>query len=178
MVDHTLRGDSTLIGLVLVCGLGRCGTSLLMQMAHAGGWPTCGTPPAFEDNEIGVVPANAMVFLKWLDPHRYKPPPATAKVVFLTRDHKQQARSSVKTLQAMGYEPGPWKQLVPSLRRDERTARKAIERIAVPVLELTFENLVTKPRQTLANLTAFIGEPLDLHAAVAQLRLPRLHART
>lgn len=38
---------------VLVCGLGRCGSSVTMQMLQAGGYQTFGDWPDFEPEEAG-----------------------------------------------------------------------------------------------------------------------------
>ena len=39
---------------VFVCGHGRCGSSMVMQMLDAGGFPCFGEYPAYEPEEVGM----------------------------------------------------------------------------------------------------------------------------
>jgi hypothetical protein len=40
--------------VIVVAGLGRCGTSLVMQMLAAAGLPCVGSFPDFEDDRTGI----------------------------------------------------------------------------------------------------------------------------
>lgn len=163
-------------GLILVSGLGRCGTSLLMQMLSAGGWPVFepaeSTWPAFEHHAINKglrgVPAGATGLLKWIDPHRVKPPKSLRGSVFLTRDSKQQARSAFKLMgvRATRLEV---EAMAESYRRDKAIARQVLAARG-PVCDLTFERLVLSPRQSLEKISAWLEEPLDFVNAIVQLR--------
>lgn len=89
---------------VVVAGLARCGTSLTMQMLHAGGIPCIGAYPDFEVDEVNhraVDPA----FLAQHPGHAFKvlnpqetplPTLPAAVLIWLDRDPEQQARSQAK----------------------------------------------------------------------------------
>jgi hypothetical protein len=91
--------------ILLVCGFGRCGTSLVMQMLDTGGVPVIGRAPAYEE----MVPPGAGVdywrenfsgrAMKLLDPQRHRPPAGLDyRILWLDRDFHQQALSQVKLL--------------------------------------------------------------------------------
>jgi hypothetical protein len=170
-------------GLVLVSGLGRCGTSLTMQMLAAGGWPVWGadeaTWPAFEhpaNLEGGGVPVIGAGILKWLDPHHFPPPPFY-RAIFLTRDLREQARSQRKLGAMMGQAFGETAidmmpavdELAAYMRQEERRAQLALAERG-PVLSIAFEFLVANPRGALATIDGFVGAGLDVHAGTRQLR--------
>ncbi len=93
---------------LLVCGLGRCGTSLCMSMLEAGGVPVCGKYPAYEDDCIlrDQISAGEILFLyagkavKWLDPklHPRDHLQGMAAIIWLSRDPKEQAKSQLKMM--------------------------------------------------------------------------------
>lgn len=166
-------------GLVLVSGLCRCGSSLMMQMLTAGGWPAVEPEvagwPAFEhpaNMGRAALPPNASGVMKWLDPQRFTPPFDHVRgSIFLTRDHRNQARSHVKFLRACGIVNGPvaWRPLAASFGHDERLALKVLRGLG-PVMTVRFEDLVTSPLAVLGEVYSFIGERLDVAAAARQLR--------
>ncbi|HWH75147.1 MAG TPA: hypothetical protein VNV16_12895, partial [Methylibium sp.] len=90
----------------IVSGLGRCGTSMLMQMLHRGGMPCLGPWPSFEVDEARATLAPKFVAehagkaIKVLDPQRIGLP-ADVRVVWLDRDHRQQAKSHAKFLEIL-----------------------------------------------------------------------------
>ncbi len=96
--------------VILVCGFGRCGTSLVMQMLAAAGVDCAGRAPTYEE-QIAPEHKNDAVYwyrtfagraLKVLDPDRFRPPADIPYlVIWLDRDEKQQAASQVKFLQVV-----------------------------------------------------------------------------
>lgn len=170
---------SQLSGLVLVSGLGRCGTSLMMQMLAAGGWPVYGpdesTFPAFEHpvNTRGDhVPAGPGI-LKWLDPHSFPPPPFS-RAIFLVRDLREQARSQVKLAEHMtaglpAFTPENVPALARYMREEELAARAALRRRG-PVLVVRFEDLIAHPAVVMRAVSDFADVRLDIEAAVRQVR--------
>jgi hypothetical protein len=96
--------------IIMVAGLGRCGTSLALQMLAAGGVDCVGPYPSFEDAEHDqlrrTAPAEwaaraAGKAVKVLDPHRNPPPIGPAyRVLWLFRDWADQARSQLKMVGA------------------------------------------------------------------------------
>ncbi|SFP62484.1 hypothetical protein [Sphingomonas rubra] len=124
---------------IIVTGLGRCGTSLIMQMLAVGGLPMVGIYPDFEseaaEHERGAAPSlwlsrTAGRAVKVLDPHLVPPPAGGAyRAIWLTRDLDQQAASQIKLIGA-----APSRSMrrgtAQSLRRDEPRARHAVEAVA------------------------------------------------
>lgn len=165
-------------GLILVSGLARCGTSLLMQMLSAGGWPVFDPAesmwPAFEhpgNMGRGAIPLDASGLLKWLMPDVLPPPPRVRGSIFLSRNSKQQARSFMKLNAAMGIsvKGARWREFAASLERDTPLALAALARSG-PVFAATFEELVTGPAQLLGRMATWFDSPIDVPVAVAQLR--------
>lgn len=170
-------------GLILVSGLARCGTSLLMQMLSAGGWPVYGpdesTWPAFEHPIAmsGQSPTlSATGLIKWLIPvvpvpREFRPPKTVRGTIFLHRNPLEQARSHLKLMKYMGMPTGDVdaEAYGRTFARDAPLARAALARSG-PVLDASFENLISMPRVVLADIQRFIGDPMDIDAAVKQLR--------
>lgn len=165
---------------IVVAGLGRCGSSLTMQMLHAGGMPCVGPFPAFEDERVRQRVALADVeawrgqAVKVLDPQRTGLP-GDVRVIWLDRDPKHQADSQAKFLRQLG-----------ELRADRATRRRIAQRLMVeraqalavvgrrPVLQLTFEALLATPGACADRMAAFVRDVavLDVDRMVCAV-LPR-----
>lgn len=167
--------------IVFVSGFQRCGSSLLMQMLAAGGMPIVHDPemgyPSYETNlnlTGGSLNAYDGHALKWLEPEHAMPPPVPfdMRVIWMSRDHKQQARSAVKFLRVvMGMAlPGSTaRDFAGSYDRSEaRSIRLWERRAAVHVLR--FERLISDGLQCAEEIAAFIGNPLDVVAMARQVR--------
>ena len=160
--------------ITLVCGFGRCGSSLVMQMLHAGGMPCVGKFPAFEDEHtLDEIPPKWMVenvgkAMKLLDPQRVKPPHGFSyKAVWLNRGYIQQARSQVKFLKilsGLGKESDVPK-LVASYKRDKPLAMTTLAAIGAEVIQLSFEDILVFPRTAAFKLSKLVGD-LDIDAMV------------
>lgn len=164
---------------VVVAGLGRCGSSLMMQMLHAGGMHCVGEAPAFEDDRVRdrVAPADIEAWrgqaVKVLDPHRTGLP-GDVRVIWLDRDPKQQADSQAKFLRILGGIT------IDRSKRRAAAAGLAVERSAAmrviggrPVLTIRFETLLADPQFTAEKVASFLTPiPLDVGQMVAQV-LPR-----
>ena len=165
------------MSLFLVSGLGRCGTSLLMQMLAAGGAPICPgiNWPDFEhDANAGeaLLPDDAAGVLKWLDPQRFEPP-VFHRAVFLTRDSKQQAKSQMKMLSAWaGAAPvrADVRRMARLLERDKEPALAALRKRGTFILNDSFEELITNPAGVLAGVTRCFGMSIDHAKALACVR--------
>jgi len=111
--------------IVVVSGLPRCGTSLMMQMLHAGGLPalTDNRRKPDEDNPRGYFELEKVKKIKqdssWLDESEGKcfkmvsmllfdlPPGRRYKVIFMLRNMPEILASQARMLERLGKERGP-----------------------------------------------------------------------
>lgn len=168
---------------IFVCGLGRCGTSMMMQMLDAAGVPTFGDYPAYEPEEM-MIPVDMLRVLpllegraaKVLDAHRATwPKRLDAHVIWLDRNTTEQAKSQIKmlTLMAGFHIPGgAWRSVRSALPGDRRDSLMALEDIGCRILVLTFERILSDPRQVAQDVAAFLGQPLDIDS-MANVIVPR-----
>lgn len=172
---------------IVVCGLARCGTSMVMKMLHKGGIEPLCDPPSlgfgYELDDTLSLPgrtdwldAATGKAVKILDPQILTPPKDRPYAfIFLERDAKQQAKSHVKFLKELG---------VPATRNDARAIEKSLRRdlpvakslvASFPesrVLTLRFENIVRDSLGAAADIDDFLQrEDFDmLEAARAVIR--------
>lgn len=158
---------------IFVCGFGRCGSSLLMQMLNAGGMECGGMYPMFEDpRATRALPADASWLaeysnkaLKVLDPLTYLPDelPLEARAIWLDRDMKQQAKSYVKfqkKLLAKKYNL----QIPPNaaavqrkyLRRRRRPSLERVRAVCGEPLVLRFEHILSNPVVAVHKIREFV----------------------
>jgi len=172
--------------IILVCGFGRCGTSLFLQMLAAGGIDVTGRFPSFEAPQ-----ANALSFdagwlaqqrgraVKLIDPHLQGIvlPDVPYRIVWLDRDLRQQARSIIKFVRLMGgvpVQPGrrAENRLMGSFRRDRPRAIAKLQRAGRPISIVRFEHLVRAPAINAVRIAHWLG--LDMAAAEAMAAVVRL----
>lgn len=170
--------------VLIVAGLGRCGSSLCMQMLQAGGVDCVGEYPAFEPSEsdpavltTGWLASNAGRAVKCLDPQRadycrFSEVPRV--VLWLDRDPKEQAKSMVKFGRLIGgipYTRAHLPALRESLRRDRVLAFSWLKLSGCESLRLEFEHIIEAPIEAAARIAAFIAPHfrLDVSAAAKQV---------
>ena len=155
--------------LIIVAGMGRCGTSLMMQMLSACGVRCLGDWPDFEvdqvmqesfDNEWLASLASCAV--KILDPARLKVKrPFGSLLIWLDRDPAQQAKSQMKFLEAHGVPVDrtrrAWRAAAADLRNDRYRHRNAIGAYLERSMSVTFEDLVTKPDNVADRVSVFLA---------------------
>lgn len=141
---------------IIVAGLGRCGSSLMMQMLSAGGVPTIGTYPAFEDDVTRFLPSLdaqrdfaarcAGRAVKLLDPHLHAPPVGLDyRCIYLSRHPVEQGKSMLKLIGARSDRQAR-RAMEQSVRRDSERARAAMTRIGTgKYYNMPFENLIHDP---------------------------------
>ena len=168
-------------GAIVVCGFGRCGSSLLMQMLHAGGVPCLGLYPHFEDDRFKdpdvirrMLPSDIFgKAMKILDPNLVGLPQCDGlRVIFMTRDHKQQARSFSKFSAELGICHPLDRQAIRSLVRQFDRDVLRVRRFIAPhaCLELSFENVLMQPTSVACQLAAFTAWPgFDISKAAWQV---------
>lgn len=153
--------------MVIVTGLGRCGLTVTMNMLHAAGWPCFGTPPAWED-----VPAtNYSVLMRVPDGYAVKIVDPRlgqfarqfhSRVVFLTRDPLEQARSQIKIVESLFGDvvrPGAVKKMTKAIKRHTVEARAIMRRVApgAGMMEMSFEDIIRTPALAAERLAEFVG---------------------
>ena len=169
---------------IFVCGLGRCGSSLTMQMLHAAGIPCVGEYPSFETWETN----HAAITHDWLsghhghaakmlDPFRSRiPDDANCVIIWLDRDATQQAKSQCKMVSMLSGTDvrSEWRGMRGEIRRDRRKCLKIINRW--PVIMLSFESIILNPLETSRNLAGYLSPWINISASVtamAKVVIPR-----
>jgi hypothetical protein len=152
--------------VLLVCGNGRCGTSLVMQMLEAAEVPTHGRFPAYETDRVGVgrnpvwISQQKGMAMKVLNPSFDKLHPAKYRIIWLHRDPEQQTISTAKFAHIlMGVpplSPDHRKRLKRSFERDAKLSLKMLRRHG-EVLEVHFEDLITNPLVEAERIGEFVG---------------------
>lgn len=174
--------------IVLIAGLGRCGTTLTMHMLAAGGMACVGEAPGYEPRELlGLrrewIDAQAGRAMKMIDPHAFGFPPPTqgspsVRTIWLDRNPVEQARSQAKFAHMVGGLPMPnrdhmrrWTRGLPT---DRRAALKALKvASAAPGLMMDFEALLGLPVTAAAAIAEFLAPDfpnLDVGAMAAVVR--------
>jgi hypothetical protein len=170
--------------VVLVAGLGRCGSSLVMQMLEAAGLPCLGEYPGFEDARFNHCPVPADLLrshaghaVKCLNPHltplAYDAPWI---VVWLDRNLTEQARSQIKFATVFMRSAPPTtrrdlRRMAAGLREERGPAMRAFA--GRPRTYLQFEEIVASPSKAAYRLAKWL-EPwhgvLDERAMAAVVR--------
>jgi hypothetical protein len=156
--------------IIFVAGLGRCGTSLTLQMLHRAGIRCAGRWPGFEPAEMNPLrkPIDSSWLMeqqggavKWLDPHLARfANHVPGVVIWIDRDWKEQAKSQVKFAKTMLNQTEQeatrteWRGMSMILRRDR--AQALHETLRFPRCFTTFERLITSPLNTSMAIAAFL----------------------
>lgn len=162
---------------VIVAGYGRCGSSLVMQMLHAVGFPVTGDYPSFEcedHHEAGAtIPQGAS---KVLNVECNPPAGGPFRWIWLDRHPGNQARSQAKMMRLLGG-------IKLSLDEKHRLARSypasrpdafaVMRRLGGPILVLDFELLIGNPHEAAGKIGEFVGiADVARMAAVVRKRKP------
>jgi tetratricopeptide (TPR) repeat protein len=183
------------LDLLIVSGLPRSGTSLMMQILQAGGIPllTDGQRTADEDNpegyweweEIKKLPKDptilkqaegkAVKVISALLPalpraHRYK-------IIYMTRPVEQVVASQFAMLERQGQTPKREAAHLAKMQEEHSTKiREALQKgDRVEMLEVSYPELVADPAATIAKVADFLGERFHHGPAVAAAVKPKLH---
>jgi hypothetical protein len=174
---------------IVVSGLARCGSSLTMQMLHAGGLRCAAEPPAFEDvDRFGLGCSVSWKLLqryqavKIIEPHLIKiAPGADVAVIWLRRNPFEQARSQIKLVKALAADVPSNAETVSRITQgilsDTVKAMAALKPCSRATLVLKFEELVGPERFAAAQKIAdFVYATLHVQLPVATMAariLPR-----
>lgn len=159
--------------VTLVCGLGRCGSSLVMQMLYEAGLQVTGEWPAFERHIFpqSYGPGTSTLLslrpgcvYKLLNVHSEEVmlPNRAYRAIWLDRDLRQQEKS-LRKIADTGTKNG-WPMKVPKnfrkrARKSRQIALKRLQGMCGPsnVLILEFEQLIERPTFAVAALSIFLG---------------------
>jgi hypothetical protein len=174
--------------IVVVSGLPRSGTSLVMQMLAAGGLPivTDGARSPDEDNPRGYLEDQRVKDLgrsdaRWLAEARGKavkvvshllkelPRGHNYQVILVLRDIREVLTSQARMLERRGEPSGPDNsQMRELLEGDLWRARYLLSRLPqFDVLELSYADVIEQPERHARRVAGFLGMPLDVAAMAA-----------
>ena len=171
--------------VLFITGLGRCGTTMMMQMLRAAGVPCAGSPPAFED--IPVLPSGvdhewlanqAGKAVKWIDPTVTRVRHQNGAAIFLSRDPAEQARSQIKMIGAAS-DRATRRRMEKSIRRDTRRAHAIVTNMfgAHFVRPIHYDKVLRTPLHAASEVAALcdtLGIPFGEIADAANV----VHSRT
>lgn len=139
--------------ILIVAGLGRCGTTMVMQMLAAGGVTCAGLPPAYEPREAAPFAFDPEWFrdqrghaVKLINPFRIPKIEAPAIVIWCQRDLMEQAKSQIKfasTLLPLQVRSGAKEKMRRALADDQW--RSLVHLSHLPMQRLQFENTIRDP---------------------------------
>ncbi len=175
--------------IVVVSGLPRSGTSMIMKMLEAGGLPvmTDGLRTADEDNPKGYYEVERVKDLareadrSWLGGARGKavkvisyllrslPPTFNYKVVFIRRDLEEVLASQRKMLARRGEAEVTAPERMRALFADDlwRAGYQLKRRPEFESIELHYSAVLARPLEEARRLAAFLGGGLDAEAMAA-----------
>lgn len=144
---------------LFVSGLGRCGTTMVMTMLDAGGFPVTGPRPSYEPAErwrggrpdMDWLPAQGGRAVKWIDPtHHFTLPGRLTQrpvIILMERNPREQARSQVKLLSMTGMKGlgrRAEKAIERSIKKDVPPMRAHLRNSAI-VYGIDFEDILENP---------------------------------
>ncbi len=157
--------------VLFVAGLGRCGTTMMMTMLDAGGFPAAGPRPSYEPvdqwrlgrPDPAWIAAQGGRAVKWIDPTRCLTMrnllPVAPIIILMERNPREQARSQVKLMRDLV--PGPArhieKAMERSIRRDIPLVRARMKSTG-PVYRMTFEDVLSAPLAAASMLRQIVDE--------------------
>lgn len=171
--------------VVIVSGLPRSGTSLMMQMLQAGGLPLLcdGKRTSDEDNPQGYFEFEKVKSMKtdssWMSDavgravkvvtaHLYDLPAGfDYRVIFMERDLREVLLSQKKMLRRRGEtDEGPSDEVMSGHfeRHLKRLKKWLFEQPHIQVMFCSYRDLVEDPSPLCSQIAGFIGRPLDIPA--------------
>jgi hypothetical protein len=171
--------------VIIVSGLPRSGTSLMMQVLDAGGVEavTDNLRAADTDNPRGYYEFEKVKQVKqdasWLPAIRGKavkmvsqllpdlPPTERYRVVFMERDFGEMLDSQERMLRRLGRPAAPRDEMIPAYTLHLTRVHQWLERQPhVAVLRVRYKALVERPEAVVAQVNEFLGGRLNVARAV------------
>ena len=173
--------------ITVVSGLPRSGTSMLMQMLAATGYPclTDGVRKADADNPRGYFEYEKVKRLRrdysWTPEAKGKaikiiaqlipflPPQLSYRVIFMERDINEVLASQREMLQRQGRSGGNLSdvQLGQIFERQICEVRGVLTQRNIPTLDVAYSDALQHPTKIAEKIQAFLGEKLDVCAMAA-----------
>lgn len=160
---------------IVVSGLTRCGSSLMIQMLYAGGCPISCEPgnemisgehsdqlSALRDIALGLTSGMA---IKCLDPHNFPLPPDKKYIfIWMRRDYKEQSKSIAKFMQMLLGVKESKRTLARSFEQSlPNETRKCFRLYADhPFIEVRFEDLINNPKEESERVADFLKDVVTL----------------
>lgn len=152
--------------ITAVCGFGRCGSSLVMQMLASGGMKTpYSSYPSYEIPNGTQIHYQALKggAIKILDPHLHPRSfhhSFNYQFIWIDRDPREQAKSMAKLFAAFMPHLAPWtgkqiEQCAESFIKDRPKAIGLLHSLSQRVLKLRFEEILAEPKRTARTLSVF-----------------------
>lgn len=177
---------------LFVAGLGRCGTTMMMTMLDAGGFPVTGPRPSYEPGDrwsngapdCAWIAAQGGKAVKWIDPTRCLTLPSLLDTrpvaILMERNLREQARSQIKMLgpsvQTLGRRGE--KAMERSIKRDTPIVRAKLS-TSCHLYRFQFEEVLLFPSRVAMMVQAIIARhfaaPFDTKAA-ASVVIDRHHS--
>ena len=180
--------------ITVVSGLPRSGTSMLMQMLGAAGYPclTDGVRQADADNPRGYFEYEKVKRLRrdcsWLSEAKGKavkiivqlipslPSEFSYRIIFMERDISEVLASQREMLQRQGKGGGNLSdaQLHQIFERQVVEVKQMLAQRNIPTLDVTYSDALQYPMKIAEKIQAFFGENLNVGAMAAVID-PNLH---
>jgi hypothetical protein len=160
--------------IVLVCGLGRSGTSKMMRALQAGGMHMYYDPNmtiSFESKLVLGLPDKSEFMeqvkgraLKIINPAVYRPPSGhDYRIIWMDRDKKQQIRSQVKFIREISGDITPEfkDHLKANYKKNLKACLKTIHALSTRVLRVSFESAIRNRFATMKTVANFLDNRVD-----------------
>lgn len=152
---------------ILVTGLGRSGTSLMMRMLNHGGvLAYCDRDMVtYETAKSLLLPKNhewmkdVKGAVKIIDPVHHMPPPGEYKIIWMSRHFGEQAKSFVKLMKHQGKPANrnTLQHLKHKFKNETANNIIALDRLKSPLLRVRFENLIMFPHEESLKIKEFLS---------------------
>lgn len=156
--------------IIIVAGLGRCGSTMIMQMLRAGGMPVVA------DNLVSCEDSRSNSITKkssWLEEAQGKaikvllpdvinlPNEFSYRIIWIKRDYNEQAKSQVKflrLLQAIHISSSAWKKMARELPKQEMIGMIKFKRRSLPIAIFTFEDILIDPLREAIRICEYLKQ--------------------
>lgn len=169
--------------VTVVTGFSRCGTSLMMQMLQAGGYPTFSDHTvSYETDHALELPENTTWLkqcegkaVKILEPQSHTPPAGLDyRFLWMRRNAREQAKSQLKFMRLVGGFDMPSSRsqvlaMAAGIKRDTPAALALLRGLGRTMV-VEFEELLARPGPVSAAVARYLGANMDLARMVATVR--------